>query len=48
MTNEDIAHEIWAAAQLMPWECVEDGVDRILEILEREEKKCNCQKQESQ
>ena len=31
----DIAHEMWAAAQLVPGEGVEDGVDRIVDILAR-------------
>lgn len=30
---DDLAHEVWAAAQLVPGEGIEDGVDRILEIL---------------
>ncbi len=30
----DIAHEIWAVAQLMPEEGIEDGVWRITKILE--------------
>lgn len=29
----DLAHEVWAAAQLMPGECIEDGVKRVAEIL---------------
>ncbi len=29
----DLTHELWAAAQLAPGECIEDGVDRILRIL---------------
>lgn len=37
MTNkncvEGLAHEIWAAAQLMPSEGIEDGVERIMLIL---------------
>lgn len=37
MTIEELAHELWVAAQLMPWEGITDGVDRIIEILEREE-----------
>jgi len=28
-----LAHELWAAAQLMPGEGIEDGVDRIAAIL---------------
>lgn len=31
-----LAHEIWAAAQLMPGEGILDGVKRIAEILDRE------------
>ena len=31
---ENIAHEIWAAAQLLPEEGIEDGVERIVSILE--------------
>lgn len=30
---EDHAHEIWALAQLLPNEGVEDGVDRITKFL---------------
>ena len=30
---EDIAHEIWAATQLLPDEGILDGVDRIIDIL---------------
>jgi len=30
----DLAHEIWAAAQLLPQEGIEDGVKRIVKILE--------------
>lgn len=30
---EGLAHEIWATAQLMPGEGIEDGVERILSIL---------------
>jgi len=30
-------HEIWAAAQLMPGEGIEDGVRRIAELMEEEE-----------
>lgn len=29
----DVAHEIWATAQLLPEEGIEDGVHRIVEIL---------------
>ena len=36
-----LAHEIWAAAQLMPDEGIEDGVERIIAIL----KKLEAQKQ---
>lgn len=36
---EGLAHEIWATAQCMPWEGIEDAVTRIKAILEREEKK---------
>lgn len=36
---EGLAHEIWATAQCMPREGVEDAVTRIKAILEREEKK---------
>lgn len=32
----DVSHEVWAAAQLMPNEGIEDGVYRIYEILKRE------------
>ena len=32
----EIAHEIWAAAQLMPGEGIEDGVRRVEEILMNE------------
>lgn len=32
-TYEDLAHEIWAAAQLTPGEGIEDGVERIMNIL---------------
>ena len=31
-----LAHEIWAASQLLPEEGIEDGVDRIIAILKRE------------
>lgn len=31
--KQDIAHEIWAAAQLMPDEGIEDGVRRIEDVL---------------
>lgn len=31
--NEGISHEIWAAAQLVPGEGIEDGVSRIVSIL---------------
>jgi len=31
--HTDIAHEIWEAAQLMPGEGIEDGVERIEKIL---------------
>ena len=30
-----LAHEIWAAAQLMPDEGIEDGVERIIAILKK-------------
>jgi hypothetical protein len=30
---DDIAHEVWAASQLLPNEGVEDGVDRVVGIL---------------
>jgi len=30
---DSIAHEIWSAAQLLPDEGIEDGVDRIVGIL---------------
>ena len=33
MRDRDIAHEIWATAQLMPGEGIEDGVDRIVGVL---------------
>jgi len=33
LNHEAIAHEIWAAAQLTDFEGVEDGVDRIVDIL---------------
>lgn len=42
---DDKAHEIWAAAQLMPGEGIIDGVARIKEILSEinVNKKCpNC------
>ena len=29
----DLTHELWAAAQLVPGEGIEDGVERILRIL---------------
>ena len=29
----DLAHEIWAAAQLLPQEGIEDGVKRIVKII---------------
>ena len=29
----DLAHEIWATAQLLPGEGIEDGVERIVDIL---------------
>jgi len=32
---EEIANEIWAAAQTRPGEGVEDAVERIVEILKR-------------
>jgi len=37
--RKELAHEIWASAQLMPEEVIDNGVDRIIEILKREEKK---------
>jgi len=30
----DLSHEIWAAAQLLPNEGIEDGADRIASILQ--------------
>jgi hypothetical protein len=36
--DKDLAHEIWAAAQLLPGEGIEDGVERIIEILEETRK----------
>jgi len=33
---DDISHEIWAAAQLLPGEGIENGVDRINAILQKE------------
>lgn len=30
---EELAHELWAAAQLSPGESIEDGIDRITHIL---------------
>ena len=35
-TLDDISHEIWAAAQLLPGEGIVDGVDRISAILQKE------------
>ena len=35
-TLDDISHEIWAAAQLLPGEGIVDGVDRITAILQKE------------
>jgi len=32
----DVAHEIWAAAQLIGDDGIVDGVDRIIAILDRE------------
>lgn len=34
----DLAHEVWAAAQLMPGEGIEDGVKRVVDILETHER----------
>ncbi len=33
MNINDLAHEIWAAAQLVPEEGIEDGAHRIAQIL---------------
>lgn len=30
---DDMAHEIFAVAQLMPGECMLDGIARIIEVL---------------
>ena len=35
----DLAHELWAAAQLVPGESIEDGVGRVTNILL--ERTCN-------
>ena len=37
----DLAHEIWAAAQLLPIEGIEDGVNRIQSILQEQSFKEN-------
>jgi hypothetical protein len=29
----DLAHELWATAQLLPGECISDGVERIKETI---------------
>ena len=36
-SSENLAHEIWAAAQLLPDEGIEDGVNRIIECLQSKE-----------
>lgn len=36
--TEDTAHELWAAAQLLPDEGIEDAVKRIMKILSNFEK----------
>jgi len=33
----DLAHEIWAASQLLPEEGIEDGVNRIQSLLQEQE-----------
>jgi len=35
--HNDLAHELWAASQLLPGEGITDGVDRIQGILDRTE-----------
>lgn len=35
-TLDELAHEIWAVAQLAPGEGILDGVDRIVALLRRE------------
>ena len=30
---DDLAHELWATAQLLPGECILDGVERIKETI---------------
>ncbi len=36
LQSSDTAHEIWAASQLMPGEGIEEGVNRVVEILRKE------------
>jgi len=33
-SNNLLAHEIWAASQLLPGESIENGVERIVKILQ--------------
>lgn len=33
---DDVAHEIWTTAQLLPGEGIVDGVDRIVEVLKKQ------------
>ena len=43
---EDEAHEIWAMAQLLPNECILDGVSRIKKKLEELAQQTNNSKSE--
>ena len=38
---DDLAHEIWAAAQTAPGEGIEDAVERVADLLAREAVKVN-------
>ncbi len=44
VNNPSLAHEIWAAAQLLPGEGIEDGVSRILELLFKSQAKPDAPK----
>ena len=41
--SDKIAHELWAAAQLLPGEGIEDGVKRIQAILDEINERTNKQ-----
>ena len=30
---DDLAHELWSTAQLLPGECISDGVERIKDVI---------------